>query len=335
MGVRMTDRPVILVTGGAGYIGSHTCKWLSGLGYTPVTFDNLVYGHRHAVKWGPLEVGDLSETDRLIDVINAYRPKAIVHFAAWSYVGESVVEPAKYYSNNVGGTLSLLDAMRKTGLDQIVFSSTCATYGEPDEIPIKETTLQSPINPYGQSKLMIESILRDYDRAYNIRSVALRYFNACGADPDGDIGEEHDPETHIIPRILMSLTGEIDTFSIFGTDYETPDGTCIRDYIHVDDLAHGHALALKYLEDGGQTNDFNLGSGDGFSVRQIVEAVETVTGLKVPIKIGPRRLGDPPVLMADTYKAETELGFKTATSDLESIVRTAWTFHQARRRGSI
>lgn len=326
----MARQKSILVTGGAGYIGSHTCKWLAGLGYEPVTFDNLVYGHRHAVKWGPLEIGDLSDSGRLQEVIATYEPSAVVHFAAYSYVGESVTNPAKYYRNNVAGTLNLLEAMRKTGIENLVFSSTCATYGMPETMPIRETTPQQPINPYGRSKLMIETMLSDYDLAHNIRSVSLRYFNACGADRDGEIGEEHEPETHLIPRVLMALTGEIDDFSVFGTDYETPDGTCIRDYIHVDDLARGHALALEYLFEGGKTDQFNLGTGEGYSVKQIIDAVERVTERKVPLKFGPRRPGDPPELSANTDKIRNVLGFETQFSDLDTIVDTAWRFHLSR-----
>ena len=279
----------VLVTGGAGYIGSHTCKLLAAEGYLPVTFDNLVYGHAHAVKWGPLEEGDLIDTVRVQAVLEQYKPIAVVHFAAYSYVGESVTDPAKYYGNNVGGTLSLLNAMRAAEVDKIVFSSTCATYGAPEQLPIRETTPQNPINPYGKSKLMIEQMLADFDSAYGLRHVALRYFNACGGDLDGEIGEEHDPETHLIPRVLMSLTGEVPELTIFGTDYDTPDGTCIRDYIHVDDLARGHLLALEHLFKGGPSDAFNLGSGDGFSVKQIIDAVERVTGQTVPRKYGPRR----------------------------------------------
>lgn len=321
----------ILVTGGAGYIGSHTCKHLAKNGFTPITVDNLVYGHEHAVKWGPLEVCDLNDTARLKDIIAKYKPRAVVHFAAYSLVGESVSDPAKYYANNVGGTLCLLEAMRANGLDKIVFSSTCATYGIPLELPIRETTPQHPVNPYGQSKLMIETLLRDFDKAYGIRHVALRYFNACGADGDGEIGEEHEPETHLIPRILMSLTGEVPELTVFGTDYDTPDGTCVRDYIHVEDLAHGHLLALRHLFEGGSSNSFNLGTGEGFSVDEIIEAVERVTQLSVPRTYGPRRDGDPPVLTADVSKARQTLGFSCTHSDIENIVETAWAFHRKQK----
>jgi len=322
----------VLVTGGAGYIGSHTCKLLAGEGYLPVTFDNLVYGHAHAVKWGPLEEGDLIDTARVQAVLEQYKPIAVVHFAAYSYVGESVTDPAKYYGNNVGGTLSLLNAMRAAEVDKIVFSSTCATYGAPEQLPIRETTPQNPINPYGKSKLMIEQMLADFDSAYGLRHVALRYFNACGGDLDGEIGEEHDPETHLIPLVLMSLTGEIPELTIFGTDYDTPDGTCIRDYVHVDDLARGHLLALQHLFKGKPSDAFNLGSGDGFSVKQIIDAVERVTGQTVPRKYGPRRVGDPPILTADISKARSELGFTTSVSDVDTVVSSAWRFHQSRQR---
>ncbi len=320
----------ILVTGGAGYIGSHTCKLLAAEGYTPVTYDNLVYGHAHAVKWGPLEVGDLNDKARLQAVLDQYQPKAVVHFAAYSLVGESVTNPSKYYANNVGGTLSLLDAMQAAGIDKIVFSSTCATYGQPSELPIRETTAQKPINPYGKTKLMIEQMLADFDTAHGMRHVALRYFNACGADRDAEIGEEHEPETHLIPRILMSLTGELPKLTVFGTDYDTPDGTCIRDYIHVEDLARGHLLALQHLFKGGQSDSFNLGTGEGFSVKQIIEAVERVTGERVPRDYGPRRDGDPPILTADISKARDRLGFATSVSDVDTIVASAWRFHQTR-----
>ncbi len=321
----------ILVTGGAGYIGSHTCKLLAAEGYVPVSYDNLVYGHEHAVKWGPLEIGDLNDKARLDEVLAKYKPLAVVHFAAYSLVGESVSNPSKYYANNFGGTLSLLDAMRDAGIDKIVFSSTCATYGVPEELPIRETTPQNPINPYGKSKLMMEQMLLDFDSAYDIRHVALRYFNACGADHDGEIGEEHEPETHLIPRILMSLTGDVPELTVFGTDYPTPDGTCIRDYIHVEDLAHGHLLALEHLFKGGQSDVFNLGTGDGFSVKQIIDAVERVTGKTVPLKYGDRRPGDPPTLTANVSKAKDGLGFETNVSSVDYIVETAWTFHLKRK----
>ncbi|MEM9938856.1 MAG: UDP-glucose 4-epimerase GalE [Pseudomonadota bacterium] len=328
----------ILVTGGAGYIGSHTCKLLAEQGYTPVSYDNLVYGHEHAVKWGPLEIGELADRERLDAVLEKYKPVAVIHFAAYAFVGESVVEPSKYYNNNIGGTLSLLDAMKAAGIDKIVFSSTCATYGQPKTIPITEDTPQAPINPYGHSKLMMEQILRDYDHAYDIRHVALRYFNACGCDRDGEIGEEHEPETHLIPRILMSLTGEIPKLTVFGTDYPTPDGTCIRDYIHVEDLASGHLAALEYLFNDGASECINLGTGDGFSVKEIIDSVERVTGMDVPREYGDRRPGDPPVLTADISKAQDLLDFELKASDVDNVVATAWAFHLSktnRRRKTV
>lgn len=318
----------VLVTGGAGYIGSHTCKALKEAGYLPVVYDNLEHGHRHAVKWGPFIQGDLKDKDLLSSAIRAHKPIAVIHFAAYLFVGESVSDPAKYYDNNISGTLSLLDVMRDSGLDKIVFSSTAAVYGLPDEIPIKEHTRKDPINPYGRTKLAIEHALEDYSKAYGLKYAALRYFNACGADRDAQIGEEHDPETHLIPRALMAVAGEIDDFSVFGTDYDTEDGTCIRDYIHVEDLARGHIMALEHLRHGGEGGAFNLGSGEGLSVRQILNAVQTVTGRDVPATYGERRAGDPPTLTADVDKARRVLGFETQCSDVETVVRTAWNFYQ-------
>ncbi len=325
----MTDQ-CVLVTGGAGYIGSHTCKALAAAGYTPVTFDNLSYGHSHAVKWGPLEQGDLLDQTRIADVLVHYKPVAVIHFAAFALVGESVAHPGMYYANNVGGTLNLLEAMTATGLDKIVFSSTCATYGIPDSVPIDEDMVQNPVNPYGRTKWVVEGMLREFETAHGLRHVALRYFNACGADRGGEIGEEHEPETHLIPRILMGLSETGPALTVFGQDYPTPDGTCIRDYIHVEDLATAHVKALDYLLAGGQSTQLNLGTGEGYSVMQIIHAVERVTGLKVPYSVGPRRAGDPPILVAKTHKAKAVLGFETAQSDLDTIISTAWNFMRAR-----
>ncbi|MGD8263581.1 MAG: UDP-glucose 4-epimerase GalE, partial [Desulfobacterales bacterium] len=274
-------RNPILVTGGAGYIGAHACKALSKTGYTPITYDNLVYGHRSAVKWGPLEEGDISDRQRLESVIDKYKPMAVMHFAAYAYVGESVDNPSKYYHNNVAGSLTLLETMRQCGIDKIIFSSTCATYGMPEQIPITEDHPQNPINPYGRSKLMIEWMLDDFAHAYGLKYVSLRYFNAAGANPDAEIGENHDPETHLIPLVLDVALGRRNHLEIFGTDYDTTDGTCIRDYIHVTDLADAHLLALKYLLDGGQRNVFNLGNGNGFSVREVVAAALKITGCDI------------------------------------------------------
>jgi len=317
----------ILVTGGAGYIGSHTAKALARAGYRPVTYDSLVYGHRHAVKWGPFIEGDIADTAKLERVIQDEAIDAVVHFAAFAYVGESVTKPEIYFQNNVVGSLSLLDAMRHTGVKPIVFSSTCATYGMPDRMPITEDTLQRPINPYGETKLMIERALAWYGPAHDIRSVSLRYFNACGADPEGEIGEEHDPETHLIPLILDAALGKRAAIDVFGTDYPTPDGTAVRDYIHVQDLADAHVKALSYLFEGGATTQVNLGTGTGNSVTEVIDAVERVTGRKVPKRLVARRAGDPPELVADPTKANALLGWKPKLSDIDSIIRTAWAWH--------
>lgn len=320
----------ILVTGGAGYIGSHTAKALARAGYRPVTYDSLVYGHRHAVKWGPFVEGDIADTAKLERVIKDEAIDAVVHFAAFAYVGESVTKPEIYFQNNVVGSLSLLDAMRHTGVKPIVFSSTCATYGMPDRMPITEETLQRPINPYGETKLMIERALAWYGPAHDIRSVSLRYFNACGADPEGEIGEEHDPETHLIPLILDAALGKRAAIDVYGTDYPTPDGTAVRDYIHVQDLADAHVKALAYLFEGGATTRVNLGTGTGNSVREVIDAVERVTGRPVPKREVARRAGDPPELVADPSKANSLLGWKPQMSDIDSIIRTAWAWHTRR-----
>jgi UDP-arabinose 4-epimerase len=324
----MSDPRTVLVTGGAGYVGSHACKALAAAGYHPVVFDNLVYGHERAVRWGPLEQGDISDRVRLDAVIERYRPEAAMHFAAYAYVGESVTDPGKYYRNNVAGTLTLLEAMRDHGIGRLVFSSTCATYGVPDEVPIPESTPQRPINPYGTSKLMVEMMLRDFDAAHGLRSMALRYFNAAGADPDGHIGEMHDPETHLIPLALDAASGRGPALKLFGEDYDTPDGTCVRDYIHVSDLAAAHVLALGVLEREGASDAFNLGTGHGHSVREVIAGVERVTGLPVPHELAPRRPGDPASLVAEAGRSASELGWQPAMSDLDTILATAWAWHQ-------
>jgi UDP-arabinose 4-epimerase len=313
----------ILVTGGAGYIGSHTCKVLAAHGFKPVTYDNLIAGHRDAVRWGPFVAGDILDTGRIAATLAEYQPEAVIHFAAFAYVGESVEDPAKYYHNNVAGTLSLLDACRATGVRNIILSSSCATYGVPETLPISESEPQAPINPYGRSKLMMEHIVEDYAAAYGIRYVSLRYFNACGADPGGELSERHGPETHLIPRALMAATGRIPHLAVFGDDYETDDGTCVRDYIHVTDLARAHALAAKYLADGGVSTAVNLGTGRGVSIREILTAIHRVTDREVPIVMEPRRAGDPPALFADPRLAADRLGFKAELSDIDTIVRTA------------
>jgi UDP-arabinose 4-epimerase len=321
-----SSSPVLLV-GGAGYIGAHTAKLLAGQGYCPVVYDDLSRGHREAVKWGPLEVGDLADQRRLEAVLQQHRPRAVLHFAAFAYVGESVEEPARYYRNNVAGTLSLLEAMRATSIGTLVFSSSCATYGSPETVPIVEESPQRPLNPYGRTKLMVEEILADYSRAYGLRAVCLRYFNAAGADPEGELGEDHDPETHLIPNILAVAAGHRPAVSIFGTDYPTPDGTCVRDFIHVNDLAQAHALALRYLLAGGPSVNLNLGNGTGHSIRQVIAAAEKVTGQRIAVSEEPRRPGDPPRLVGSAARARTVLGWEPRYSSLEEIIRTAWAWH--------
>ncbi|MGE3914226.1 MAG: UDP-glucose 4-epimerase GalE [Hyphomicrobiaceae bacterium] len=324
----MTGRPRILVTGGAGYIGSHACKALARAGYLPVTYDSLVYGHDWAVKWGPFERGDILDRGRLDEVIAAYKPAAIMHFAAFAYVGESVSDPGKYYRNNVVGSLNLLETARDHGIEQFIFSSTCATYGIPDRLPITEDTPQRPINPYGASKLMVERMLADFGAAHDLRSIVLRYFNAAGADPDNEIGEDHAPETHLVPLVLDAASGRRPHITVFGTDYNTPDGTCIRDYIHVTDLANAHVKALLALESGHRSDVYNLGNERGFSVLEVISGVEKATGLKVPVQRGARRAGDPAALISDAAKARDGLGWQPHITGLDEIVRTAWGWHQ-------
>jgi UDP-glucose-4-epimerase GalE len=314
----------ILVTGGAGYIGSHACKALFKAGYFPIAFDNLEYGYERAVKWGPLEVGDISNRTRLDQVIEKYEPHAIMHFAAYTYVGESIENPGKYYRNNLAGSLTLLEAMRDKHIKKIIFSSSCATYGVPEKIPLTEDHPQNPINPYGSSKLMIEKILNDFDRAHGIKFVSLRYFNASGADPDGEIGENHNPETHLIPLALDAAMGKSEGIKIFGTDYDTPDGTCIRDYIHVTDLADAHVKALKYLQKNGKSEAFNLGNGTGFSVRKIIEIAEKVTRRKIPVFEWERRPGDPAILIGSSKNAIDILNWQPKHHNMEAIIETAW-----------
>jgi UDP-arabinose 4-epimerase len=323
----------ILIVGGAGYIGSQTAKCVAQAGLEPVVFDNLVYGHRWAVKWGPFVEGDIADGALLVDVIKRHRVEAVIHFAAYAYVGESVVHPRKYFRNNVAGTLSLLDAMLDAGVRDIVFSSTCATYGEPEGVPIDEQHPQRPVNPYGETKLAIERALHWYQRAYPLRFAALRYFNAAGADPDGQIGEDHDPETHLIPLALDAALGGR-PLEIFGTDYPTPDGTAIRDYIHVQDLADAHVAALARLRDGATGLFVNLGTGRGHSVREVIAAVEKVSGRKVPARESARRPGDPPALVADARLAADVLGWSARMSDIDTIVEHAWRWKQRRSERS-
>ena len=320
----------VLVTGGAGYIGSHACKALAASGHEPVAFDNLSEGHRWAVKWGPLEQGDITDPARLAEVFNSHRPDAVMHFAARAYVGESVADPQRYYRNNVAGTLCLLDAMRRAGLSRIVFSSTCATYGVPLRSPLAEDHPQDPVNPYGRSKLTVEHILRDFAYAYGLKAIALRYFNAAGADPDGQIGEAHEPETHLIPLVLGAAANADQAITIFGQDYETADGTCIRDYTHVADLAAAHVLALEKLTPGAGFHAYNLGTGLGLSVREVIDVAQQVTGRSVRALVGPRRPGDPPILVADGSLAQRELGWRPAHSSPSEMVQSAWTWMMSR-----
>ena len=318
----------ILVCGGAGYIGSHINKQLNMEGYDTVVFDNLVYGHREAVKWGEFVEGDLADTDSLEAVFQERQIDAVFHFAAYAYVGESVKEPEKYYYNNVANTLNLLKVMRKYGCNKIIFSSTCATYGEPERVPITEDMPQNPINPYGATKLMVERIFKDYSSAYGLQFAVLRYFNAAGADPDGEIGESHDPETHIIPLVLDAAGGQREDIKVFGTDYDTPDGSCVRDYIHVTDLASAHLLALHYLENGGESDFFNLGNAVGTSVLEVVEAAKRVTGKDFKVTFADRRPGDPAKLVGSSEKAQRVLGWKPKYGDIDTIVSHAWKWHE-------
>lgn len=321
-------RTAVLVTGGAGFVGSHACKALASAGFLPVTYDNLSQGHRWAVRWGPLEIGDIEDRDRLQQVMDRYRPAAVMHFAALIAAGESVTEPAKYYRNNVSRFLVLLDAMQRQKIDQIVFSSTAAVYGTPERTPIDEKHPLEPINPYGMSKLIGERILQDCASAYGLRSIALRYFNAAGSDPDGEIGEAHDPETHLIPIVLEAAAGDRPHVAVFGTDYPTADGTCVRDYVHVTDLASAHVLALARLKGAHGAEAFNLGNGNGFTVREVVAAAERVSGAKIAVKQEPRRAGDPPVLVADASLARAELGWRPVYSDLDTQIGNAWRWTQ-------
>lgn len=321
----------VLVTGGAGYVGSHACKALAASGFTPVAYDDLSTGHRDLVRWGPLEEGHIGDGERLAGVIARHRPVAVMHFAALSLVGESVRDPARFYRTNLAATLGLLDVMRRQGIEHMVFSSTCATYGLPDRIPIDEDTPQRPINPYGWSKLMVERLMADYGAAYGLQWAALRYFNAAGADPDGETGEDHDPETHLIPRALLAAAGKVPQLEVFGTDWPTPDGTCLRDYVHVSDLANWHVGALDHLLAGRGSVVLNLGTGQGHSVAEVIAAVERVTGATVPRKVVARRAGDPPVLVADAGRARAILGAEARFTDLDAIVATAWRFLSHRR----
>ncbi|MFB2935124.1 UDP-glucose 4-epimerase GalE [Aerosakkonemataceae cyanobacterium BLCC-F154] len=330
-------KPIILVTGGAGYIGSHAVQALQKSDYDVVILDNLVYGHRDIIEnvlKVELVVGDTGDRTLLDRLFSSRNIAAVMHFAAYAYVGESVTDPAKYYRNNVLGTLTLLEAMVAANVKKFVFSSTCATYGIPKTIPIPENHPQDPINPYGATKLMVERILADFDVAYNLKSVSFRYFNAAGADPSGLLGEDHNPETHLLPLVLMTALGKRESVSIFGTDYPTSDGTCIRDYIHVCDLADAHVLGLEYLLKGGESNIFNLGNGSGFSVKEAIDAAREITGKEIKAIECDRRPGDPPMLVGSSEKARKILGWQPQYADIKDILTHAWNWHQKRHGGS-
>ncbi|MGK7933212.1 MAG: UDP-glucose 4-epimerase GalE [Microcystaceae cyanobacterium] len=332
----LQDKSTILVTGGAGYIGSHAVQTLQKSGYNVIILDNLVYGHQDIVDNAlkvPLIVGDINDRFLLDEIFSTYDITAVMHFSAYIFVGESVSDPAKYYRNNVVGTLTLLEAMVAASIKNFVFSSTCATYGLPQTIPLTENHPQNPINPYGWTKLMVEQILKDFHRAYGLKSVIFRYFNASGASPEGDLGEDHNPETHLIPLVLQTALGLRDAISIFGTDYDTPDGTCVRDYIHVVDLAQAHILGLEYLLNGGESESFNLGNGNGFSVKEVIETATQVTNKEIKVEIGDRRAGDPPYLVGSSEKAQKILGWKPQYSDLKDTIAHAWQWHQKRHSG--
>lgn len=331
----MLHKQTILVTGGAGYIGSHTVLALKQAGYDVIVLDSLIYGHQDLVENNlqvPLTIGDISDRPLLDRLFAEHDVKAVIHFAAFAYVGESVKNPAKYYRNNVVGTLTLLEAMQAANINKLVFSSTCATYGTPDSVPILESFPQNPINPYGMSKLMVEKILADFDIAHGMKSVIFRYFNASGANPDGLLGEDHSPETHLIPLVLLTALGQRPSISIFGTDYPTPDGTCIRDYIHVSDLADAHVLGLKYLLEGHNSDVFNLGNGNGFSVKEVIETAVQVTGCNIEVVEEARRPGDPPSLVGSSKKARDILDWQPRFSRLEDILSHAWQWHKVRHR---
>ncbi|SHH44091.1 UDP-glucose 4-epimerase GalE [Thermosipho atlanticus] len=317
----------VLVAGGAGYIGSHVCKKLHERGYKVVVYDNLVHGYKEFVKWGEFVLGDISDEQLLDKVFKQYNIDAVMHFCAFIEVGESMINPQKYYTNNVSATLTLLKVMLNNKIDKFIFSSTAAVYGIPERVPISEDDRKVPINPYGKSKWMIEQILEDYDKAYGLKSIRFRYFNAAGADESGEIGEAHVPETHLIPLILDAALGIRENVKIFGTDYNTKDGTCVRDFVHVNDLAEAHVKGLEYLLDGGSTNYFNLGSGEGYSVKEVIETVKRVTKKDFKVLETSRRPGDPPYLIADSTKAKRILDWRPIYS-LESIIRTAWNWHR-------
>ncbi len=327
------DKPVVLVTGGAGYIGAHACKVLSQCGYLPVTFDSLQTGWREAVQFGPFEQGDLLDRDRLDQVFATWKPAAVMHFAARSLVGESMAKPGLYWRGNVAASLNLIEATVAAGVLNFVFSSTCATYGDHDGVLLDEATPQTPLNAYGASKRAIEDMLKDFGASDGLNSVIFRYFNVAGADPEAQVGERHEPETHLIPLILQAIDGQRGALTIFGTDYPTPDGTCIRDYVHVMDLVEAHVLGLKWLESGKGSRVFCLGTGSGFSVRQVIDAAEAVTGRRVPVTIGDRRAGDAVKLVSGSERALSDLGWNPTRSTLPVMIADAWRWHQTGHNG--
>lgn len=327
----MTD--AVLVTGGAGFVGSHVCKALQKQGYLPVVFDNLSHGHRWAVRYGPLEIGDILNTPRVVEVMRRHQPLAVMHFASCISVGESVADPGKYYRNNVAGTLSLLEAMREAGVRKLVFSSSAAVYGNPLRLPLDEDHPHAPVSPYGATKHACERMIDDFAAAHRFSAASLRYFNAAGADPDGELGEEHEPETHLIPLVLEVAAGLRAAVDVFGNGYPTHDGTCVRDYVHVTDLASAHVLALRKLDTGTGSIAYNLGTGCGNTVMEVVRAVRRVTGREVPVRTAPRRAGDPAILLADGTRARKELGWAPEYTDLDDIVRHAWRWYRGVRRG--
>lgn len=319
----------VLVTGGAGYIGSHACKVLKAAGYQPVTYDNLCTGWADAVKFGPFEQGDLLDRDRLDQVFAQYNPVAVMHFAALSQVGEAMREPGKYWRNNVSGSLALIEAAVHAGCMNFVFSSTCATYGDQDGVVLDENSAQAPLNSYGKSKRAIEEMLADFEASHGLKSVIFRYFNVAGADPEAEVGEFHRPETHLIPLMLDAIDGKRPALTVFGTDYDTPDGTCIRDYVHVMDLVDAHVLGLKWLEDGKESRVFNLGTGNGFSVMEVIDNSRAVTNRPVPFEVGERRAGDAVRLVSGSTRAKAELGWTPDRSNMETMIADAWRWHQS------
>ena len=326
-------RKSVLVTGGAGFVGSHACKALAAAGYLPVTYDSLEFGHEWAVRWGPLEKGNILDASRLGEVFRRHSPEAVLHFAAYTSVPESVAQPEKYQRNNVAGTRTVLQSMREHGVRRFIFSSSAAVYGTPESLPLSESHRLHPINPYGESKRSVETALRDFERSDGLRHVSLRYFNAAGADPQGEIGETHDPETHLIPLILQAIRGDRAALDLYGTDYPTKDGTCVRDYVHVTDLADAHVLALGYLASGGASQSLNVGTGRGWTVREVIAAAEKVTGKPVPIRVAQRRAGDPAGLVADPTLAGQTLGWRPRYPGIEVQVEHAWRWLSSGRTG--